>query len=66
MCIFTLSFVSVSFVIVRCYQSSPPHFLIDQILIDENKLILNGKRAQEQRIGQFWQELLTYDEEGTL
>lgn len=52
--------------IVRCYQSSPPHFLIDQILIDENKLILNGKRAQEQRIGQFWQELLTYDEEGTL
>lgn len=50
----------------RQFVGRKAHFFVEQILLDENKLILNGKRAQEQRIGQFWQELLEYDEAGTL
>ncbi|MFJ7890541.1 S1 RNA-binding domain-containing protein [Lysinibacillus xylanilyticus] len=42
------------------------HFYIDSILIEENMLILNGKKAQEQRINLLWEEILSYEKEGTL
>lgn len=50
----------------RQFVGRKAKFYIENILLEENKLILNGKRAQEDSIEQFWSEIKSYQEEGSL
>lgn len=50
----------------RQFVGRKAYFFVEKILLEENYLILNGKRAQEQRANQFMEHLKEQMEAGTL